>query len=230
MTMLSGFLGIEPIDGVYWSLFVEIRFYALVAAVLVVRRIQHSEFYILLWLVASIALVIHPIGILRYLLICDYSPYFIAGATYYLVWSKGISNLRIGVITTSWLLAIFQSINTLRLMENHYDTSMSPYIAAGIITSFFVVMMFISLRRTGLIGRTNWLIAGSLTYPLYLLHQYIGFMVFNYFYPAINSNVLFWGMIISVIITAYGVYYFIEKRLAAPIKIALNSFADRISA
>ncbi len=230
MTMLSGFLGVKLIDGAYWSLFYEMRFYALVAAVLVIRRIQYSEFLILLWLVASIALVVNPIGILNYLLICDYSAFFIAGATYYLVWSKGISNLRIGVITVSWCLAIFQSTNRLRLLEKHYGASMNPYIVIGIITTFFAVMMLISLRRTGFLGRTNWLLAGSLTYPLYLLHQNIGFMVFNCFYPAVNSNVLFWGMIVSVIISAYGVYNFIEKPLAPPMKKALNSLANRISA
>ena len=32
--MLSGFVGVPSIDGVYWSLFVEIRFYLLVLLVL----------------------------------------------------------------------------------------------------------------------------------------------------------------------------------------------------
>jgi len=56
MTMLSDFLGVEPIDGVYWSLFVEIRFYILVALVLIIGRIHQVQALLVVWLLASAAL------------------------------------------------------------------------------------------------------------------------------------------------------------------------------
>ncbi|WOO32778.1 acyltransferase family protein [Diaphorobacter limosus] len=228
MTMLSGFIGVPSIDGAYWSLFVEIRFYALVAIVLVIRRIHQAQVFIFIWLTLSVALEIHPVYKLRYFFITDYSAYFIAGATYFLIWSKGPSLIRIIIITISWWLAMFQATNGLQGFEKHYGTSMNTYAVAGIITIFFAVMMLVSLRRTGIFGRTHWLLVGSLTYPLYLLHQNIGFMVFNVAYPTINAHILFWGTIVAALIFAYAVHFFIERRLSSPLKASLNTFADHI--
>jgi len=179
MTMMSEFIGVQPIDGAYWSLFVEMRFYLLVGVILIMGRIHQAQLILSLWLIASIAQEFVPSYRLRYVLIADFSAYFIAGATFFLIWCRGISIARVLIIVLSWGLALFQSINGLRGFENYYHTDMSRTVVAGIITVFFLAMLHVSLRRTGILGRTHWLIIGGLTYPLYLLHQYIGFMLFN---------------------------------------------------
>jgi peptidoglycan/LPS O-acetylase OafA/YrhL len=105
---------------------------------------------------------------------------------------------------------------------------MNIYIVAGAISAFFVVMTLISLKRTGFFGRSRWLLAGALTYPLYLLHQNIGFMVFNIAYPTINAHVLFWEAIFAALLSAYVVHFFIERRFSSPMKVALNALADHM--
>ncbi|EEO0292918.1 acyltransferase, partial [Salmonella enterica] len=54
MTMLNEFIGIPSVDGAYWSLFVEMRFYALVAIILIIGKIHRSQELILSWLIISI--------------------------------------------------------------------------------------------------------------------------------------------------------------------------------
>lgn len=228
LTMLNGFVGVPSIDGAYWSLFVEIRFYALVAVVLVLGRIHQAQLFIALWLAATIALEIMPVSKLRYLLIADYATYFIAGATFYLIWSKGPSLARFAIVTISWWLAVYQSIKGLGWIESHFNTTMDAYIVAAIVTSFFAVMLLVALKRSGWIGRSRWMLAGVLTYPLYLLHQNIGYVIFNTGYPAINPHLLFWGTIVAALIAAYAVHRLVEKRFASPMKAALNNLADRI--
>ena len=228
MTMLSGFVGVPSIDGAYWSLFVEIRFYALVAIILAIGKIHHAQIFLVLWLIFSVALELQPVGMLRLFLVTDYSAFFIAGATFFLIWSKGPSVTRVGIVTISWWLATTQSISRLQGLEKHYDTSMNAFLAGGILTSFFVVMMLVALGKTGIFGRKRWLLLGSLTYPLYLLHQNIGFMVFNTLYPSINTHVVFWGTLVAALVFAYAVHYFIERPLSPPMKATLNMFADRI--
>ncbi|MDR2852685.1 MAG: acyltransferase [Burkholderiaceae bacterium] len=227
MTMLSGFLGVPSIDGAYWSLFVEIKFYALVAIVLISRKIHRIEQIVFIWLVVSIILEVIPVRTLRDLLITNYSAFFIAGATYFLIWSRGLSIIRIAIVVVSWGLAVFQSIKELRDFENHYHTAMSGQAVAVIITMFFIAMMLVSLRRTGPLGKNRWQLAGALTYPLYLLHQNIGFIIFNAWYPVVNAHLLFWGTIISAVALAYAVHIFVEKRFSLPFKTALSVYADR---
>jgi peptidoglycan/LPS O-acetylase OafA/YrhL len=96
-------------------------------------------------------------------------------------------------------------------------------IVISILTAFFLVMLLVSLRRTGSIASFRWPLAGAISYPLYLLHQNIGYMVFNHLYPAINAHVLLWGTIIVVVAAAYVVHAVFERRLASRMKIALTA-------
>jgi len=226
MTMLSGFLGIPAIDGVYWSLFVELRFYALVALILAIGRIHQTQSLMTAWLIGSIILEIVPIGKFKYLLVTEYSAYFIAGSMFFLVWSKGVSPTKVGIITASCALAIYQSLKTLSGFSEHYNTNMSSYTVSGIIGSFFVVMFFVSIRRTGFFASRSYKIVGALTYPLYLLHQTVGFMIFNFAYPALSEHLILWGVVVTMLGASYGVNVLIEKRLSSSMKSWLNRSFD----
>jgi len=86
------------------------------------------------------------------------------------------------------------------------------------------VMLLVALRRTGFVGRKNWLMVGALTYPLYLLHQNIGFMVFNLAYPTINAHVLLWGTVALMLGAAYAMNRRVERTCSSPMKRALDRF------
>lgn len=229
LTMLSEFVRVDSMDGSYWSLFVEIRFYVLVGAILFIGKIHHAQLFMGLWLLVSIALEIFPSERLRYVLIVDYSAWFIAGATYFLIWSQGISLPKVIIVALSGGLALYQSVSGLAEFERHFGTSMSRTVVAAIVVAFFGMMLMVSLRKAGAFGRSRWLLAGALTYPLYLLHQKLGFMIFNLAYPALNAHAVFWLTIVVVLILAYAVHVLVERRFSAPLKAALNRMADRLS-
>lgn len=223
MSMLSGFLNVPDMDAVYWSLFVEIRFYALVAFILLIGKIERAQTLLLVWLVASIVLQFLRIGMLRSLLIVDFSAYFIAGALYFIVWEKGLSRSRAAIITAAWGLALYQSLHdVVPRLQQYYATSMNSMITAIVISTFFVVFLCIALGQTRIIANKRWLVVGGLTYPLYLLHQNIGFMIFNFAYPAINRHLLLWGTLIFMLCSAYAINTLVEKRSAVPLRNSLN--------
>lgn len=230
MTMLSGFVGVPSIDGVYWSLFIELQFYAMVALVLVLGRIHQATTFLVLWLLATVALEIVPIGRLRFVFITDYAAYFIGGAMAFLVWSRGLSTLRVAVFIACLLIALHQSLDGIPAFEKQYATSMSPWVVGGIIVSFFAAMMAVALRRTGSFGRRRWLVAGAMTYPLYLIHQNVGFMIFNAAYPAINRHVLFWGTVLLMLAISYAVHVLIERRFSPRLKLFVERAWDRAAA
>lgn len=224
LTMMNGFVDVPSIDGIYWSLFKEIQFYFLVMIVLILGKIDRAETLLLLWLVASAILDVFPSGRLRYLLIVDYSPYFIAGATGYLVWARGVSWMRSVMLMAAWVLALRHALGEIPGWEEHYHTIVNGYVVEAIISAFFVVMLLVSTRRTGVVGNMRWTVVGALTYPLYLIHQYIGFLIFNSTYPAVNPHVLLWGTVVIMLGIAHVVHVFVERRYSPVLREWLTRF------
>jgi peptidoglycan/LPS O-acetylase OafA/YrhL len=224
MTMLADFVGVQSMDGAYWSLAVEIRFYVLVALVLLIGQMRHAQTILIGWLVLTVASLV--LGKFRFLLIADYSPFFIGGAAFFLVWSKGMSLTRAALLLGSWALAVYESVARLSDFEKNFNDTVNPVAVGAVVTVFFAVMLLISLRRTGTFAQRRWVLAGALTYPLYLLHQYIGFMIFNTAHPLLNVHVVFWGTVLLVLAMAYAVHVLIEKPLSGPLKQVLNGCFD----
>jgi peptidoglycan/LPS O-acetylase OafA/YrhL len=229
LTMLSGFLNVSAIDGVYWSLFVEVQFYAFIALLIFVRKMHEAETVLLAWLMASMLLELHPIGMLRRLLLVDYSAYFIAGAICFLIWSEGISMRKFFALLAAWALSIDQAAKGLPSLEKYYNTEMNAFVVGAIVTSFFAIMYLISIRRTGFLGKRKWLTVGAITYPLYLLHQYIAYMAFNIAYPFVNVHLLLWGTLLMMIGTAFVVHRFVEIPFARHLKTVVENGMNRAS-
>jgi peptidoglycan/LPS O-acetylase OafA/YrhL len=226
MTMLSEFVRVRPIDGVYWSLFVELKFYALVFLVLLAGRTHQAEKLLVAWLLLTIALEVYPISIVRYVLITDYAVYFIAGAISYLIWSRGLSLTRISAFAAAWLVALKQSLSGLSGFETHYGESLNIFVVSGIVSVFLLTVLLISLRKTGRFAQWRWAMAGAITYPLYLIHQKIGYMLIEIAYPAFNAHVVFWGTLLIVLALSFAIHFCIERKVSAPLKRLMHAALD----
>ncbi|WP_299933549.1 acyltransferase [Sulfuricurvum sp.] len=228
MTMISGYLHVPSIDGVYWTLFIELQFYFLIAILLFMKKISHIESFLTLWIILSIILELFPIKILNFLLIVNFSAYFISGAIFYLIWLNGLSWRKVAVLFLAWGLSLLQEIHYMVEFEHHYNTDLNVFIVGGILTSFFIVMLLMALKKTGKLGQKQWILAGSLTYPLYLLHQNIGFMIFNSTYGLLSPFWLFFMTLGSVLLLSYMVHIFIEKQFSSPLKVFVNNTIDAV--
>ncbi len=236
LTMLQDFFNVEHVDGVYWSLVVELKFYALVLIVLLLGKIQQMQRWLALWLLLSAALEFLPAllpapvpGLWRVssLLIADYSAYFIAGATCYALHAQGPSLQRWALLAGSLLLALHQSVGRATGVARHYGAAVDVSVALAMVTAFFGLMLLVSFRRSGFLGRRDWQLLGALTYPLYLLHQNIGYMIFNAGYPALSPHVLFWGVLALMILAAWVVHAGVEKKFAPVLKRAVAGLLAR---
>jgi peptidoglycan/LPS O-acetylase OafA/YrhL len=221
LPMLNGFLGVPSLDGAYWSLFVEIKFYVLVAFVLLLGKIHHAQRFLILWLLASVTVELFPVWKFRSIFLVDFSAYFIAGATYFLIRSQGFTLTRATVISLCWWLALYEAVfHELPIINEHYKSAISGSIVVAIITLFFSLLLLVSLtpRPKGAITINRLALLGSLTYPLYLIHQKIGYIVFNALYLKLNTHLLFWGMTTLSLCAAFLVHFFIEKKYAPILK------------
>lgn len=214
LTMLAEYLGVPSLDGVYWFLYVQLLLYVLVTAAVFLGGMHRFQWLLVAWLAGELALDVLPIGRIPARVLADYSVCFAAGAQFFLIWSRGFSLARLGVIVAALGLAISQALNRLPGFERHYHTTMNVWVVGGVIVAAFAVMLLVALRQTGRFSG-RWPLAGAISYPLFLMHEYSGYMIFNALYPAVNAHVLLWGTIALMIGAAYVVHVTIENRLSA---------------
>ena len=165
---------------------------------------------------------------LRFVLLDDYSANFIAGATFFFIWSRGMTWVRGLVIVAAWLCALYQSTVDVHEFEIRIRNDLSPFVIAAIVSAFFVIMGMVACKQTGVIGRANWLWLGAITYPLYLLHQGLGFMIYNVSYTKINAHILFWSLVIGMLLLAFLIHIAVERPVAKLMKNTLNKLADKL--
>jgi peptidoglycan/LPS O-acetylase OafA/YrhL len=213
MTLLGDFLDVPPIDGVYWSLFAEIKFYLMICVLLAFKKIDKIETFLLFWLLISAVAEVFSFEKLRSLLVTDYAAYFIAGATFYNIWAQGISTARILLVSGALGLACYTGVVWAESLEIKYATDYNLALVCSIIVLFFIAFFLIATNRMAALGTVNWTTLGALTYPLYLLHQMIGFMIFNMAYPVVSPHLLLWGTIALMI----GASYVIHKKVEVPV-------------
>ena len=213
--MFGNYLGAASIDNVYWSLFVEMRFYLMVIAVLWLGWIGRVESLLWIWLVVVATQRVVRTGPLWHVLNAEYAPLFIAGAVLFLVHESGWSRSRAGMLLSSYVLAVWQGFVHIRASKTHGEDEMA---VAAVMAMFFIAMALVASNRLTWLRRSWWLPLGALTYPLYLLHQNIGYMVFNYFSGAVDRNVLIAAAVASAIVGSYMVHRFVERPMARVMK------------
>jgi peptidoglycan/LPS O-acetylase OafA/YrhL len=219
MMMLNGFIGIPSIDGVYWSLFYEIRFYFYVFILLMIRQLHRVTELFGVWLLLSLLVTCWPTRYASYLLMPAYAHYFIAGSMFYLIYKDGISEYKVAILILCYFSAIIHAFQNVQIDTIQYGTTFNEIIVAIILASFFALFFIIIFRASKILVNDKWLTLGALSYPIYLLHQHIGLILVNMLSPYINKYLLMFGIIVLVLCLAYFVNQEIEKRYSPRLKI-----------
>ncbi|MFE1016420.1 acyltransferase family protein [Streptomyces sp. NPDC058794] len=231
MTMLQRPMGVEDVEGVYWTLWAEMRFYLLFALV-VWRGVTYRRVVVFCWVWAVAAVLATRSGAspISDLLMAQDCWFFIAGLAFYLMYRFGQNLLLWGMIALCFAMGNYTAMKTWRATLDKVGDNVPGWGVAVVLTVFFVTMAGVSL---GWFRGINWRwlpTAGALTYPLYLLHESIGWEVFHHYQSRVNQWVLAGGTLAAVLVLSYLVHRWVEKPAAKRLKVALTKAFEQIRA
>lgn len=164
LTMLQGFVYVPSVDGAYWSLTVELAFYACMWVLWRAGWLGRIEAVLIVWISLRLVWLFVPSApwILASLLLVNYIAFFAIGIAAFRVragvrrWREQVPVLLAGLVATAlidgWLLAAIYCGTTAIFVA---------LVAGG--TRFLNARVLV------------WL--GALSYPLYLVHQNVGYAV-----------------------------------------------------
>ncbi|MFD7028159.1 acyltransferase family protein [Streptomyces sp. NPDC059917] len=224
-TMLQQPLGVSEVDPVYWTLWVELRFY-LVFAVVVALGLTYRRVlsFCGIWMVLAVVAGQSDMALLKMFAMPEYAPYFIAGVAMFLIYRFGVNWLLLGVVGFSWLVAQHMLLGTKGSYEYGVMHKLSWNVMAGFSLLAFGIVLAIAL---GAFDRIQWkwlTVAGALTYPVYLLHQEIGFALITW---GRNNGVGVYPMLAlalaAILLLAWIVHRYAERPLSALLKRMLDA-------
>ncbi len=213
LTMAPTAFGVEQIDGVYWTMEVQLVFYAWIFLVCLARQIQNVDKFLVLWLIASVFVNVFG-GItftkLDYLLLPKLSCYFIAGGFFFLIYQRGSSRYLWSMVAACYVTAI-----TLAL-----GGSLSDNPAADVVGNTLLFLLFIRMvtRDHGLPGRPWIITLFKMTYPLYLLHQQIGYVILTKLDGYVPKYLLLVLVVSVMLLASYVIAIQVDKWLMPPVK------------
>lgn len=225
LTMLAPMFGQPFMDGVYWSIVIELILYFWVAVGLFTGMIpRYTEIAVAVWLglvfANNLFIDSRPVELI---LLTEYGAYFALGAMVWRTQSQGVSALRLALIGLSFVLtfhaAEVQRLDALsRLGEA--ATPLSVALGNAAIIAVFLLAA-IGGRR---IAANPWILAlGGMSYPLYLVHQNAGYIMINWSAPLIGKWAAMGFATVLSLAVSWWIYLHIEpggrrliRRLLSP--------------
>ena len=200
-------------DGVYWSIVYELVFYVWISVAIATGLFpRRLPIIVAAWLL--IALVNESVvgsGVLRRLFVTDDAGFFAAGVMLYVLYTGRRSIWNWALLAAATAVAAVQADWSTDWSRQHFGVPYSHVavmaVAVGVVA---VVGGAILLRRTPVPAKLA-LAIGGLTYPLYLIHQMVGYAIFNRLQGTLPAPILLVGVAATMLAAAWMIYRFAER-------------------
>lgn len=205
-------LGQPYVDTSYWSLVIEVVFYAWVAVFMALGLFpRRLDAIIVAWLAITFAneLTIDA-PIVEKLFMADDSGFFAVGLLIYQHY-RGRRDARLWALSALTLgTAVFQAIHKLQRLGVHPHATFDPKVVAAIcVVSLGIVLLATRIKRVPLPTKVV-LAAGGITYPLYLLHMQFGYVIFTALAPPQRVIAVTCTIVAGAFALSYGIWRLYE--------------------
>ncbi len=228
LTMFQSAFGVPDLDGPYWTLWYELRFYILIAVFMMVGITRRRVLaFATLWPVVGSLAVASGQGFVATLLLPDYAPFFAGGMLLYLIYRDGHD-------AGTWCLVGFQVVLGVNFSVSHYMTlsDSTPGDPSKVVLGILTVACFAAVAGVTLTGVTRfdarWMTtAGALTYPLYLVHENLGWFTIHLLRGSVPSWVAIAVAAGAAIAASVVIHYLVERPFAGRLRAATERMINR---
>jgi peptidoglycan/LPS O-acetylase OafA/YrhL len=201
------------VDGVYWSIQYEVLFYGWVFALVLLRVFDRWQTVVVaVWLViAAFNLWVIKSGVLSMLFLTQYAGFFASGIMLFRLRREGFSGVTVLLLVAAMVIAGIAAHQEMKETLALYNAAYSPRTFFVILVLIYWFMGIATLHRGDVPWAEVMVGLGALTYPLYLLHQMIGYLLITLLFPLLSS---YGALIVTIAIMlslAFTVQYVFER-------------------
>ena len=202
LSMFQEYIGFPHIDGVYWTLTIELTFYIWILFLFCIGQVKNIEKILVAWIVLSAIISFRKFGFvidenLKKIFLLDYIEFFAAGICFYKYKNKQ---------HTLWThILLSASLCSVCISYMHKNILL--------LLCFYVVFALILINKAGVLRNTVIVYLGALSYSLYLVHQNIGYVIINEFYRQELNPII---GILAAVLFSIGLAHFLMTYIERP--------------
>lgn len=197
--ILHEYLRIPHVDGVYWTLTVEVTFYFIMLVFYIFNKLDKVELYLTCVVLISIFSSFGFFDINKYI--------------YKILIIKHLSLFLMGILVYKKLNFDFSLLQWACLVVNIFNISVVYDFIGFIFVLCVLFLFFISVRyRPLFLDNRIFIFLGSVSYPLYLIHQNFGYIIIGFLLS--YSFSAFFSIVVAVffsIFVSWVILVFIER-------------------
>jgi len=165
LTMLQGLLDVDPVDDSYWSLLPELIFYSFMFLLIYYKQLKKINLYFSIWVLIMIINSFLKIPYITTVFNLRYGMLFFAGIIFYKLRTGNRSWINHLIIAYCFLAVLIVTREPIGIM---------------IISCFFIIFYLVAFEKLNFLAKEPLIFFGKISYALYLLHQFIGYVIINY--------------------------------------------------
>ncbi|WP_199453845.1 acyltransferase family protein [Marinobacter sp. bablab_jr008] len=212
--LINDYLGQPDIDGVYWTLHAELKFYACVMILVATGLFPKYKIWLTIWLALTIAN--HMTGqpnFMGWFISPSWSPYFIAGVAMFHMSERRPTFFSVSILFGALAMATIQSYRVAGGFIPDAGVT-ERLIASGLMLAFAFGLLAVSLRIV-IVKPAKWIVTmGCMTYPLYLIHNRSGKALIDGPLSAVPEWAALSITVALMVVSSYLIFRFVERPIS----------------
>lgn len=220
-TMVSKLIGIPFVDGAYWTLIYELVFYFWFFIGMCYFKSSMKELFLILSLVASVGVYVCGYELIPVVFGGAFIPYFFAGMCLCSL-SKKIEWKTYFYLLIAISLSVWQVYDQAVDKATNGNITLNPLYSVIIVVCMYILFWLVSKGYFDKFRFSGASLIAVLSYPVYLIHQNVGYILINELHGAYNSLFILFLTIAVILLVSLFVGKYAEPFIYNVLKIVIE--------